>query len=39
MLQTGTRVLDGTLGTKFQSWYPGLFNVANSNQAMERKAA
>ncbi len=39
MLQTRTRVLDGTLGTKFQSWYPGLFNAANSNQAMERTAA
>ena len=39
MLQTGTRVFDGTLGTKFQPWYPGLFNAANSNQAMERTAA
>ena len=32
-------VLDGTLGTKFQSWYPGLFNAASTNQAMERTAA
>ena len=38
MLQTGTRVLDGTLRTRFQFWYPGLFNAANSNQAMERTA-
>ena len=29
MLQTRTRVLDDTLRTKFQSWYPGLFNVRN----------
>ena len=39
LLQTRTRVLDGTLRTKFQSWYPGLFNAANSNQEMERAAA
>ncbi len=39
MLQTRTRVLDGTLRTRFQSWYPGLFNAANTNQAMERTAA
>ena len=25
--------------TRFQSWYPGLFNAANSDQAMERTAA
>ncbi len=31
MLQTKTRVLDGTLRIKFQSWYPGLFDAANSN--------
>ena len=30
MLQTRTRVLDGTLKAKFQSWYPGLFNVQNA---------
>ena len=39
MLQTRTRVLDGTPRTRFQSWNPGLFNAANINQAMERKAA
>ena len=27
MPQTRTRVLDGTLRAKFQSWYPGLFHV------------
>ena len=25
----GIRVLDGTLRTRFQSWYPGLFNGEN----------
>ena len=39
MLQARTRVLDGTLGTRFQSWHPGLFNPANSNQAMDRMVA
>lgn len=34
-----TRVLDGTLRTRFQSWHPGLFNPANSNQAMDRMVA
>ena len=27
------------LRTRFQSWYPGFFNAANSDQAMERTAA
>ena len=35
MLQTRTRVLDGTLRTRFQSWYPGLFNAANTDQEIE----
>ena len=35
MLQTRTRVLDGTLRTRFQSWYPGIFNVANTDQEIE----
>ena len=39
MLQTGTRVLDGTLRIRFQSWYPRLFTAANTDQAMERTAA
>ncbi len=39
MLQTGTHVLDGTLRIRIQSWYPGLFDAANSNQATERTAA
>ena len=39
MLQTGTRVLDGTLRTRFQSWYPWLFNAANTNQDMKNAAA
>ncbi len=39
MLPTRTRVLDGTLRTRLQSWYPGFFNAASSNQAMERTAA
>ena len=39
MLQTRTRVLDGTLRTRFLSWYSGLFNAANTNQALERTAA
>ena len=35
MLQTRTRVLDGTLRTRFRSWYPGLFNAANTDQEIE----
>ncbi len=35
MLQTRPRVLDGTLRTRFQSWYPGLFNAANTDQEIE----
>ena len=35
MLQTRTRVLDGTLRTRFQSWYPGLFRAANTDQEIE----
>ena len=35
MLQTRTRVLDGTLRTRFQAWYPGLFNAANTDQEIE----
>ena len=34
MLQTRTRVLDDTLRAKFQSWYPGLFNVQNANHTV-----
>ena len=39
MLQTRTRVLDGTLKTKFQSWHPGLFSATNTDQEIERPAA
>ena len=39
LLQTRTRVLDDTLKAKFQIWYPGLFNVANINQNVEKTAA
>ena len=39
LLKTRSRVLDDTLRTKFQSWYPELFNAANSNQEMERAVA
>ena len=39
LLQTRTHVLDGTLRSKFQSWYPGLFNAANSNQETEQAVA
>ena len=39
LLQTRTRVLDGTLRTKFQSWHPGLFNAANTDREIERGAA
>ena len=35
MLQTRTRVLDGTLRNRLQSWYPGLFNAANTDQEIE----
>ncbi len=35
MLQTRTRVLDGTLRARFQSWHPGLFNAANTDQEIE----
>ena len=35
MLQTRTRVLDGTLRTRFQPWYPGPFNAANTDQEIE----
>ena len=35
MLQTRTRVLDGTLRTRFRSWYPGLFYAANTDQEIE----
>ena len=39
LLQTRTRVLDCTLKAKFQSWYPELFNAANTNPEMEKAAA
>ena len=39
MLQTRTRVLDGTLKAKFQSWYPGLFSATNTDQEIEQPAA
>ena len=39
MLQTRTRVLDDTLRTKFQSWYPGLFNVRNPGHTAHDLAA
>ncbi len=39
MLQVRTRVLDSTLRSRLQSWHPGLFNPANSNQAMDRMVA
>ena len=32
MLQTRSRVLDGTLKSKFNNWYPGLFNVRDTDQ-------
>ena len=35
MLQARIRVLDGTLRTRFRSWYPGLFNAANTDQEIE----
>ena len=39
MLQTRTRVLDDTLRAKFQSWYPGLFNVYNADHTEHDLAA
>ena len=39
MFQTRTRVLDGTLGMKFQSWYPGLSNAANTIQDVKKATA
>ena len=39
MLQTRTRVLDDTLRTKFQSWYPALFNIRNPGHTAHALAA
>ena len=39
LLQTRTRVLDGILKTKFNSWYPDIFSTANTNRKMEKDAA
>ena len=39
LLQTRTRVLDGTLRTGFQSRHAGLANPASSSQAMDRMVA
>ena len=39
MLQTRTRVLDDTHRAKFQSWYPGLFNVYNADHTDHDLAA
>ena len=39
MLQTRTRVLDGTLRAKFQSWYPGLFYVQTPDHSEHELAA
>ncbi len=36
MLQTRTRVLDGTRKARCQSWHPGLFSGANTDQEIER---
>ena len=33
------RVLDDTLRAKFQSWYPGLFNVQNADHTEHDLAA
>ena len=38
MLQTRTRVLDGTLRAEFQSWYPGLFSSVDTNRDMKKAA-
>ena len=39
MLQTRMRVLDGALRAKFQSWYPGLFDVQNPDRSEHALAA
>ena len=39
MLQTRTRVLDGTLKAKFQSWYPGLSGVQTPDHSEHERAA
>ena len=39
MLQTRTRVLDGTLRAKFQSWYPGLFHGQTTDRSEHALAA
>ena len=39
MLQTRTRVLDDTLRAKFQSWYPGLFEVQTTDRSEHARAA
>ena len=39
MLQTRTRVLDGTLRAKFQSWYPGLFHMQTPDRSEHDFAA
>ena len=39
MLQTRTRVLDDTLKAKFQSWYPGLFDVQSTDRSEHARAA
>lgn len=39
MLQTRTRVLDHTLRAKFQSWYPGLFDVQSTDRSEHAWAA
>ena len=39
MLQTRTRVLDDTLRAKFQSWYPGLFDVQTTDRSEHARAA
>ena len=39
MLQTRTRVLDGTLRAKFQSWYPGLFHAQTADRSEHDHAA
>ena len=39
MLQTRTRVLDDTLRAKFQSWYPGFFDVQSTDRSEHARAA
>ena len=39
MLQTRTRMLDDTLRAKFQSWYPGLFDVQTTAHSEHARAA